>query len=257
MFLWHGEVYNDDRIFILDLQETKKKNIFIWAVVTRRNCTGFRPFKVNEFHSKKEAIEFIVSIEPSTPLISLSGKSPQTPLGYEAYCAELKKQGLSSALEIYGLNKNHGGELILEEEESKDVFMGNNETELAFVPKRLEIVERPELNVFPFNVVFASLKSLSVAMYLPEFSTFEETDSSRKLRYYNTASRSWWLEIEYSKERENYMGFRFCEGESRGGAFGAHWGWFFSHLTMEGVLENEPVDPEQTALFANALKEYV
>ena len=91
MKLYQGRVYHDDRLFILDLTSAKRGNLPVWTVVTRRNCEGFLPFRVDEFNTKDEAIKFIEEVEPTTPLISLDGKSPSTPLPYIEYCKKLKQ----------------------------------------------------------------------------------------------------------------------------------------------------------------------
>ena len=115
MKLYKGKLYNDDRLFILDLSPAVKGNRSVWAVITRRNCEGFPPFRADEFETKKEAINFIVQIEPTTPLISLAGKSPDISLPYLAYCETLRRQGIPSAMEIYQINKTTERKIILEE----------------------------------------------------------------------------------------------------------------------------------------------
>ena len=135
-------------------------------------------------------------------------------------------------------------------------FMGINEHSIAFVPKELEVEERPDLRAFSINIVFASLKLLTVAVYYPDLSTFEESDSHLKLRYYNSVNHNWWIEIEYSKNRGWYEGARFHDNEWKGGATGVRREIFFSYFTMQGVLENEPTDPVFTKQLAEALKKY-
>ena len=98
MKLYQGRVYHDNRIFILDLTPAKRKNQSVWAVVTRGNCEGFPPSRVDEFNTKDEAIELIKKLEPTTPLISLDGQSPLTPLPYVEYCKKLKQEGVPSSL---------------------------------------------------------------------------------------------------------------------------------------------------------------
>ena len=120
MHLYEGRVYNDDRIFILDLLLTEKDCHTLWAVVTRRNYKGFPPFRVDKFVSKEEASKYIKKIEPTTPLISLSGKSPEKPLSYEDYCVWLKEKGIPSAMEFYEKNKNVKREIIIEDLLEKD-----------------------------------------------------------------------------------------------------------------------------------------
>lgn len=120
MHLFEGRVYNDDRLFILDIALTEKDCHTFWVVVTRRNHEGFPPYRVDEFRSKEEALEFIKKTEPTTPLISLGVKSPINPLSYEDYCKKLKEINIPSALEIYEHNKDVQREIILDELKDED-----------------------------------------------------------------------------------------------------------------------------------------
>ena len=121
MYLYEGRVYNDDRLFILDLILTEKDCRTFWAVVARRNHEGFPPFKVDKFNSKEEALTFIRKIEPTTPLISLGGKSPEKPLSYEDYRNKLKEKNVPSAIEIYEQNKDVKREIIVEDLKDEDI----------------------------------------------------------------------------------------------------------------------------------------
>jgi hypothetical protein len=121
MNLYEGQIYKDDRIFILDLTQAKKGNNSVWAIITRRNIDGFPPTRTDEFETKEKAIEYIKQIEPTTPRISLNGKSPKVPLSYENYCNKLMKQGIPSAMEIYDLNINTKREIIIESINSQDI----------------------------------------------------------------------------------------------------------------------------------------
>lgn len=120
MHLYEGKIYNDDRLFILDIALTEKNCRTFWVIATRRNHEGFPPIRVDEFRSKAEAIEYIKKIEPTTPLISLGGKSPENPLAYEDYCKKLKEKNIPSAIEIYEHNKDVKREISIEEPKNKD-----------------------------------------------------------------------------------------------------------------------------------------
>jgi hypothetical protein len=104
----------------LDLTSAKRGNLPVWTVVTRRNCEDFPPFRVDEFSTKDEAIKFIEEVEPTTPLISLDGKSPFTPLPYIEYCKKLKQGGVPSSLEIHEMNKAAQRQIILEDLNGED-----------------------------------------------------------------------------------------------------------------------------------------
>lgn len=115
MVLWQGAMYRDDRVFILDLQLATKGVRKVWAVTTRRNVDGFPPFRVDDFETKEEAIEFIQRIEPTTPRISCGGKPPENPVSYDEYVFQLHEEGIPSAMEIHEMNSSGRGELILSE----------------------------------------------------------------------------------------------------------------------------------------------
>ena len=118
-----------------------------------------------------------------------------------------------------------------------------------FVPNRLEIKGRPELNNFPLNIMFMSvckvddnkLTELTV-IYLPDFETYQEDDEEQKMKYFNSLdkSRKFWLEIIYSKEKGSYTGNKFCGKKFVGGASGKDWKMFFIHLTLLGVSQDAP-----------------
>lgn len=127
MYLYQGKIYNDDRLFILDLVRARKGDHYIWSVITRRNHEGHPAFRVDEFESRKAAVEFIKRTEPTTPRISLVGKSPEIPLSYDEYCKQIKQDGVPSAMEIYELNRRTPREIIVEEVESgEDKIQMNN-----------------------------------------------------------------------------------------------------------------------------------
>jgi hypothetical protein len=115
MNLWRGETYLDDRLFILDLQQAKKGNHEVWAVTTRRNIKGFPPFRVDDFKTKEEAVSFLKGVEPSTPRISLHGKSPTPVPTYEEYLRWCDTEDIPSSMHIHRLNQRDRGERIIEE----------------------------------------------------------------------------------------------------------------------------------------------
>ena len=99
--IFNGEQYNDDRMFVLTLAKcTIREDAdvietvihyedvptnFIWCVVTYKNVKRYMATRVDPFNSKNEAMLYIEHVEPQTPLISLDGNSPTTPLQYEKY----------------------------------------------------------------------------------------------------------------------------------------------------------------------------
>ncbi len=96
-----GEIYNDDRIFVLFIAKctTRETDEFIattihyettpndagWCVATFRNVERYRAYRIDSFDTKAEAEEYLAEVEPITPLISLGGKSPAHPMPLEKY----------------------------------------------------------------------------------------------------------------------------------------------------------------------------
>jgi hypothetical protein len=115
MVFWQGNVYRDDRVFILDLQLASKGDRQVWAVTTRRNIDGFPPFRVDDFETREKAVEFIQRIEPTTPRISFGGRPPNNPVSYDEYVLQLHEEGIPSAMDIHDLNSGGRGELIISE----------------------------------------------------------------------------------------------------------------------------------------------
>ncbi|OGM99141.1 MAG: hypothetical protein A2649_02010 [Candidatus Yanofskybacteria bacterium RIFCSPHIGHO2_01_FULL_41_26] len=108
---FQGHEYFDDRLFVLYLCKGKvdpesegliattiyhdsAPEEYIWCVVTYRNYNRYPLYRIDSFYNKDDAIAYIKTIEPETPLISLGGKPPQKPLSYEDYVAWKKKNNL-------------------------------------------------------------------------------------------------------------------------------------------------------------------
>ena len=128
-----------------------------------------------------------------------------------------------------------------------NIYEHKSETELAFVPKRLEVPGRPELSNFPFNILFGAIRSLSddnsaieTAEYLPDIESFKQDGVEQKMKYYNKHDnrRYYWAEIIYDTSNKGYVGFKYRGKKSVGGASGSHWGGFFAHFTILGIAEN-------------------
>ena len=116
MKIWQGDIYLDDRLFVLDLQSATKSGRPVWAVTTRRNVEGFPPRRVDEFNSREAAIIYLKQVEPSTPRISLEGKSPSPEPTYEEYLAWCKSEGIPDSLQIHKMQAGKPrGALIIQE----------------------------------------------------------------------------------------------------------------------------------------------
>ena len=122
--------------------------------------------------------------------------------------------------------------------------------QFMFIPKRLEIEGKPELNNFPLNVMFMSIckaddnhQTELTTIYLPDFATYQENNKEQKMKYFNSLdkSRKFWLEIIYSKEKESYIGNKFCGKKFAGSAYGKEWNMFFVHLTSLGISQDTSI----------------
>lgn len=114
----------------------------------------------------------------------------------------------------------------------------------GFVPHPLAIPDRPDLNVFPFNVLFMrfglrnGVKVSGSAVYEPMLETLKVIDTKRTLGYKNIYSNGY-LEIEYDEKDESYTGTKFVGGEFVGMADGVTWDRFFQHFTAIGLVNGE------------------
>ena len=120
--------------------------------------------------------------------------------------------------------------------------MGDGNYQVSFVPKRLEIDGRPELNHFSVNVLFAGAwregnQEIHYSVYLPDFLTYTEGDKNQGMEYYNAIDRNWWLWISRNKESGYYIGFKYRgrNTESIGGASGMNYEAFFRFFTGLGI----------------------
>jgi hypothetical protein len=128
--------------------------------------------------------------------------------------------------------------MSFEESTNKSIFF-------SFIPKRLEIKERPELNIFPFNVLFGRNKSkdgkmiMASALYEPDIMSFKKAGNEWSMNYHNVYGGNSWLSIVYDEVKNSYVGTKFINGESSGMAFGGQWDMFFIHFTMLSVAKGE------------------
>lgn len=115
---------------------------------------------------------------------------------------------------------------------------------VMFVPSRLEISGRPELNNFPFNITFGTVtqddnntEREELSLYEPDLSTFTEEGFEQKMKYYNNLNpeRRFWVEIAYNTNTKSYVGTKYRDDKSIGSAEGPSWDGFFVHLTLLGV----------------------
>ena len=94
---YEGQIYNDDRIFVLHIakctvapidDETIETTIYhdqppaehIWCLVTYRNVARYPAVRVDHFESNEAARVYMERVEPTVPRISLGGQSPVRPM---------------------------------------------------------------------------------------------------------------------------------------------------------------------------------
>lgn len=116
----------------------------------------------------------------------------------------------------------------------------------AFVPFPLAIKERPELDLFPANVLFAKIKTedgktiLGTALYEPDLESYKKLlDDRCTLEYRNIYSDACRLVIEYVPETKEYTGTKFVRGEWASEASENEWDKFFIFLTSLGLTNGE------------------
>lgn len=121
------------------------------------------------------------------------------------------------------------------------------EHRMMFIPKRLEIPDRPELNNFPLNILFCTLtlnddstESQETSVYEPDISTFTQEGVEQRMRYCNNLNRErhFLADIVYNTDNQSYVGTKYAGSKRVGMACGSKWDMFFVHLTMLGVGTN-------------------
>jgi hypothetical protein len=119
-------------------------------------------------------------------------------------------------------------------------------TGMMFVPFKLELEGRPDLEVFPHNILFAQIGSRSgervvgSALYEPDLSSLEDKESLRHMTYKNMYGGDSSVRITYNSETRAWQGSKTVNGKFAGMATGGTWQMFFTHLTRLGLTAGEP-----------------
>lgn len=122
----------------------------------------------------------------------------------------------------------------------------------VFIPKPLEIADRPELSLLPFNVMFAKYKIengktiMGSSLYEPDLASFCNDGRKYTMQYHNIYGGNNWLLMEYDLLQKSYLGEKTVNGERIGMATGMNWKMFFFHFTALGLTNGE------ACLFSNA-----
>jgi hypothetical protein len=129
-------------------------------------------------------------------------------------------------------------------EETKKVIV--KRTLYNFVPHRLEIPERPELNRFPFNILFTSFTIKNrqrvncSALYQPIIDSYRKDGNLSSMEYRNIYGGNCYLTISYDEGKKQYHGEKYVNNKNVGSADGGdNWNMFFVHLTMSGLANGE------------------
>ena len=127
----------------------------------------------------------------------------------------------------------------------KEVF-DKNINYVGFIPHNLAIENRPELDVFPLNVMFASQKEAKTggiisaySLYEPLINTYTIDGNTASMEYINIYSHSCYLIITYDLVTKLYNGEKYVKGELAVSATGPNWKTFFFHFTMLGLSKGE------------------
>jgi len=117
---------------------------------------------------------------------------------------------------------------------------------LGFVPHRLEIPDRPELGLFPFNVMFANSKNgdngkiiSATALYEPMLNTYKLDRKQCSMEYFNIYGHGSWLLITFDLANNTYRGQKYVGEKLVGEACGKEWKLFFIHFTILGLSDGE------------------
>jgi hypothetical protein len=121
-----------------------------------------------------------------------------------------------------------------------------NGTLYSFIPKPLAIEERPELNVFSYNILIAMHRRnlqgkliMGSVIYEPDLTTYRRDGDIQALSYLNKYNPEYRLVISYNNETKSYRCDKFKGDENLGIAIGKDWKQFFFHVGIIGIANGE------------------
>lgn len=122
MIQFERDEYFDDRLFVLEVLKTRSvaeinsrwTEVIKWALVTRRNVSGYPVRRFDEFDNRREAINYLRKVEPETPRISLGGQAPDPLPTYAEYRRWIMRERLrpSFVQGVSGGEPFFAGELV-------------------------------------------------------------------------------------------------------------------------------------------------
>lgn len=121
-----------------------------------------------------------------------------------------------------------------------------NGTLYSFIPMPLVIEERPELNVFSYNVLIAmhhinkeGKLEMGSVVYEPDLSSYKDMGIVKSLSYLNIYNPDYRLDIKYNAEEKSYRCDKFRGEERLGVADGKEWNLFFIQVGILGLANGE------------------
>lgn len=120
----------------------------------------------------------------------------------------------------------------------------------AFIPNRLNIDIKPELSIFPFNILFMSYTEkdgqlvTGTSIYSPDISTYINNSYIAKMIYRNHYGLNSKIIIKYEFGTGGYEAQKFVNDVIVQSAFGKDWKNFFINLTMSGIHNGEACEFE-------------
>jgi hypothetical protein len=114
-------------------------------------------------------------------------------------------------------------------------------SEFAFIPRPLILADRPDLEVFPLNIMFMNLANIdgvdtcATAIYEPFLPSHINDDITKSMRYYNTRREEDYIDIRYDPITGKYEGDKYINNKPVHSAYGPAWKGFFIHLTIGGL----------------------
>lgn len=120
-----------------------------------------------------------------------------------------------------------------------------NPMHFAYIPSPLAIDKRPELSIFPLNVMYVSLANIDgvdssgTSLYEPYFASYRKNKRTQRMRYYNIYSKADYIDITYFIDKCEYIGVKYVNDTEIFTTYGKSWKTFFIHLTLGGLTNNE------------------
>lgn len=116
----------------------------------------------------------------------------------------------------------------------------------SFIPMHLAIKERPELNIFPYNVLIAMYGAnkegkteMASVVYEPALLTHIDNGKTQSLSYFNIYNSDYRLEISFDNKEESYSCQKFYKENLLVIADGREWKMFFVQVGILGLANGE------------------